>query len=162
MARVKKGTKVTIESTKRFEDQQAAREYILKVVEAGTLFIHVEEWYEDVKDPEPVKPEPPKPEPKPEKKKPEPKPGTKKEVHTGGKAKKFTPAVDRYIKDHRDMSNEDLVKALKRSFDVDTTESSVANRKWVLGVKSSTKPVPKSEEKEKEDTDQDIDDLDLD
>jgi len=83
--------------------------------------------------------------------------------------KKFTPAVDRYIKDHAaDMSNEDLAVALKRVFKIDTTPGSVGNRKSVIGAETK-KPGPKSKIKESDEKDEkpdalddDIDELDLD
>ncbi|GAI11984.1 unnamed protein product, partial [marine sediment metagenome] len=92
MTRVKKGVKVSVQSTKYFPNPDDARDYAIKALEAGVLFLEVNEWYEEVEDPEPVKPEPPKPEPKPEKPKRKYTKGSKQI----GVKKKFTPAVDRY------------------------------------------------------------------
>ncbi|TET75176.1 MAG: hypothetical protein E3J56_01120 [Candidatus Aminicenantes bacterium] len=62
-------------------------------------------------------------------------------------ATKFTPAVDRYIKDHStDMSSEDLAAALKRIFKIDTTSGSVQNRKSIIGAKKRFHPTKYTKE----------------
>lgn len=146
MARIKKGVKVSVESVSYFKDQEAARNYAIKALEAGVLFLEVTEWYEEVEDPEPEKPEPPKPEPKPERKKPGPKPKPEKKrtrvLYPSGLRNFLIDNIDK-------MKNQELLEAANKEFDLDMDYSRLASYKKYNNIRRSKSTLAgKSKEKD--------------
>lgn len=134
MARIKKGIKVKIENTKFFVSPEEARSYAIGVLQSGVTFLEIDEWYEEVDDPEPVSPEPEKKLRGPYKKKPVP------ESYKSLPGKKFTKKVLEFLKQNCDTKdNEMLAKAIKAKFGFSTTKSGVA---WQMSHNSIKRTHP--------------------